>query len=237
MSVADESTRSHSPQVGGRTVKGWLFALIALLTLATLSGCGLPGIGPATPQPTPTITPTPRPSEGVLYEDTLTDHPSGWPDAHGCSPQSDGYHVKGNTICPAPLPSLPSNVEIRVTVRAVTIGDPISTSYGIVFRYKDKQNYYGFEITPDGKYVFYKEVNNKFNAIVDYTFVGVIQMGGTAVNTLEIQAHGSHYAFYDDGAPVGQGDDTTFTTGGCGVDGSANTEVIYTDIRIDSPKK
>ncbi|HLY30499.1 MAG TPA: hypothetical protein VKQ36_05695, partial [Ktedonobacterales bacterium] len=135
-------------------------------------------------------------------------------------------------ICPAPLTSLPANMEITVTVQAVSIGNPISTSYGIVFRYQNKQNFYGFEITPDGKWVFYKEVNNTFNAIVSYTFVGVINMGPTARNTLEVQAHGTHYAFYDDGAPVGQGDDTTFTTGGCGIDGSANTTVIYTDIRI-----
>jgi hypothetical protein len=203
--------------------------LVPLLVAAfTLAGCGPAGASSA--RPAATATATPPPSAGVVYQDSLTDQPAGWPAAGGCALRSDGLHVTNGAFCPAPLAHGIGDGAIRVTAQALTAN--ANTSYGIVFRLVDSKNYYGFEITPNGKWTFYKEVNGVFHSLVDYTFVGAIQMGSTARNTLEVDAHGSHFVFLDGGVMVGQGDDTTFANGGCGVDGAMGAEVVYTDFHV-----
>jgi len=204
------------------------FAVVVILGALGLVGCG--ALGASSGRPVATRTPTPPPSAGVVYQDSLTDRPSGWPSSHGCAFAADGYHVTNGALCPAPLAHPIGDGVIRVTAQAVTTN--ASTSYGIVFRLVDLKNYYGFEITPNGKWTFYKEVNGVFHSLVDYTFVGAIQMGSTAHNILEVDAHGSHFVFLDDGVMVGQGDDTTFTIGGCGVDGANGTEIVYTNFGV-----
>lgn len=201
-----------------------------MLLVGALAGCGAPGA--STARPRATATPTPPPGSGVVYQDSLMDHPAGWPTTNGCAFQADGYHVTSGAVCPAPLGRTVGDVTIRVTAQAVTTN--ASTSYGVVFRLADFRNYYGFEITPNGKWTFYKEVNGVYHSLVDYTFVGAIQMGSTAHNTLEVDAHGSHFVFRDDGVTVGQGDDSSFASGGCGVDGANGAEIVYTDFRVAS---
>ncbi len=205
-------------------------ALAMMAILGALAGCG--ATDAASARPTATMTATPPPSAGVIYEDSLTDHPAGWPTTGGCAPRADGYHVTLGAICPAPLAHNLGDGVIRVTAQAVTTNT--NTSYGLVFRLVDLKNYYGFEITPNGKWTFYKEVNGSFNSLVDYTFVGAIQMGSTARNTLEVDANGGHFVFRDGGVLVGQADDATFRSGGCGVDGASGSEVVYTDFRVAS---
>ncbi len=206
-----------------------IWPLVALLVGAlTLVSCAAPGA--ASTRPAATTTPTPPPSAGVVYQDSLTDHPAGWQTTNGCAFRSDGYHVTHGAICPAPLAQPIGDATIRVTAQALSTN--ASTSYGIVFRLVDLKNYYGFEITPNGKWTFYKEVDGVFHSLVDYTFVGAIQMGSTARNTLEVDAHGGHFVFLDNGAFVGQGDDATFASGGCGVDGANGAEIVYSNFRV-----
>ena len=204
------------------------FAVALLLGALALASCSMPGASSG--RPVATQTPTPPPSAGVVYQDSLMDRPTGWPTSHGCAFAADGYHVTNGALCPAPLAHPIGDGVIRVTAQAVTTN--ASTSYGIVFRLVDLKNYYGFEITPNGKWTFYKEVNGVFHSLVDYTFVGAIQMGSTARNILEVDAHGSHFVFLDDGVTVGQGDDTTFAVGACGVDGATGAEIVYSNFRV-----
>jgi len=206
-------------------IRACSLAVALLVGALALAGCGAPVAAPSARQ-----TPTPAAAAGVIYQDALTDRPAGWPTTNGCAFQADGYHVTSGAVCPAPLAQPVGDVSIRVTAQAVTTN--ASTSYGIVFRLANFKNYYGFEITPNGKWTFYKEVNGAFHSLVDYTFVGAIQMGSTARNTLEVDAHGSHFIFLDDGVTVGQGDDSSFASGGCGVDGANGAEVVYTDFRV-----
>ncbi len=178
---------------------------------------------------------TPSVNETVIYQDSLTDTPSGWPNDSHCAPKTDGYHVGSNFTC---YPSIPSvgNVDVTVSVKGVKTDS--STSYGISFRdtSTDTQgNYYDFEITPDGQWAFFKVVNDKPTPIQNYQSSSAIQTGSGATNQLRVLAVGSHFVFYVNGQQVGTADDSTFASGEVGLatyDQNGVSDAVFTNLTI-----
>lgn len=179
---------------------------------------------------------TPTVSENVLYQDSLTDSPSGWSTGAHCAFKSDGYHISGGYICFAPDAAAAPNVDVTVEVKGVKTGS--NTSYAVVFRHASKGNYYDFEITPDGQWAFYKVVNDKATAISDYQSSTAIQTGATATNQMRVLAVGSHFVFYVNGQQVGVGDDSTFASGSVALgnfDNDATMDVVFTNMTVSQP--
>jgi len=189
---------------------------------------------------TAAATSTTAPTGNTLYSDSLQDSPSAWSsDAGHCFFSSDGYHVKGNSICYSPdAANTGTSNTVTVTVALLSEGGSDS-SYGITFRRVSKGNFYGFEITPDGKWVFYKSVNNNFTAIKDYTANSAVLTGSGASNTLKVTLQGSSFTFFVNGTQVGTATDSTFSsTGFTGLDSTdsqGTTEVVYSNFSVTQP--
>lgn len=211
---------------------------VAVVLVLCIGGfAGLAYIGsrlPATSTSTSTNTgtsATSTPTEQVIFQDALTSssHDGNWPNDSNCIFASDGYHVKGGYLCYAPTDDV-SNGTISVNAKQ-TNGD-ITQGYGLVLRRASKGNYYIFVIDSNGKWAFYKLVNDSATAVKDFTASSAIHSGLNASNALKVTMSGSSFTFYVNDTQVGEATDSTFTSGLSGVAGADSSEVVYTSFKI-----
>ncbi|HKT38597.1 MAG TPA: hypothetical protein VJR48_09510 [Ktedonobacterales bacterium] len=206
------------------------FLLLCLLGLGALAlpalGCSL-GSGTSTGTSTPAATATPN---LVIYKDALDGSTkSDWADDSNCFFGAGGYHIKASFICYAPSDKVGDGV---ITVSVTQLSGPVTHAYGLVFRRPSQGNYYEFLVDSNGKWIFDKVVSGTTTHLVDFTANAAIVSGLNKVNTLSVQAQGSHFVFSVNGTQVGTADDTTFTTGDTGLSGNDGIEVVFTNLLI-----
>jgi hypothetical protein len=176
-------------------------------------------------------TPTSSP-DLTIYENPMDGTQIDWSNNDHCAFKADGYHIIGNFICFAP-PSDVSDATITVMVKQLT---GVSNKFhGIVFRRASKGNYYAFEIDANGSWSFFAVKNDTPVSIVDVTQNPAIVKGLSVMNTMQVSAVGSHFVFSVNGTPVGQADDTSFTSGLMGLDGDDGADVAYTNFKATQP--
>lgn len=198
----------------------WAMRSLGQTTVTTLSG-------------TPSASASPTASETVIYGDTFKSDDEGWLDEPGhCFLKGDGYHVTNTWACYAPI-GTQTDVDISVTTQQV--GGPTTWPYGIIFRRTSVGNSYQFMIDSNGKWVFYKCVNDTCTALVDYTANASIRGGLNTPNALEVRIAGSHFDFYVNNTKVGSSDDTTFTSGKVGLVASKNVDSVFTNFVVSRP--
>jgi hypothetical protein len=205
-------------------------AVVVGVLVVLVSAVGLLyAIGKASLRAQATTTPGPT----VLYQNTLTSATDGWPNNQNCFFRSDGYHIKGNYYCVAPIGNQ-ANVDIKVQV--IQLSGPTVNPYGLVFRGIENQSHYDFDIDSNGKWAFYScdDIKKQCTAVVDVTANAAIQGGLNTSNTLEVQAKGSHFTFFVNGVQVGTADDTSYATGEIALAGTGS-EVVFRDLTIIRP--
>lgn len=172
---------------------------------------------------------TPNSGTNVLFSDPLTSNANGWAsDAH-CFFQDNTYHIKDNFLCYAPAGNFS---DANITVQAKQVAGSLRYGYGIVFRRTSTGNWYKFDIDGNSQWAFFKSVKGTETAIVDFAPSPAINGGLNTVNTLKVQAKGSHFEFFVNGTDVGGADDTTFTSGLSGLAAGGPIEVAYTNFEI-----
>jgi len=175
------------------------------------------------------------PSGGTLiYQDALDGSTkSQWTDDSNCFFGSGGYHINAGFICYAPSDKVGDAV---TTVSMKQVSGPITYFYGLVVRRVSKGNYYEFQVDANGKWRFGKVVNGTSTDIVGQTANTAIKTGLNQVNTLSVQAQGSHFVFSVNGTQVGSADDSTFTSGDIGLIGNDGIEVVFSNLSIANVK-
>ncbi len=169
--------------------------------------------------------------KAVVFTDPLTSNSNGWADDQHCFFGSDGYHVKDGYDCFVPT-DVPNNFTLQVTVKQ--INGPTNYGYGISFRRASAGNEYFFAIDGNGHWRIDKCVNNSCSALADWSSSGgAIQAGLNKENTLEVDGDGSHFDFFANSKKIGQINDSTYSSGGAGLSGGSNLEVVYTNITIN----
>jgi hypothetical protein len=173
----------------------------------------------------------PVPGTNVLFSDPLTSNTNGWSDnTSHCFFQDNAYHIKSSFYCLAPAGNIGDAI---ITVKAEQVAGSLLYLYGIVFRRVSTGNWYEFDIDSNGKWAFFKIVNDTAYRLVDYTPNAAIKGGLNTINTLLVQAKGAHFVFSVNGTQVGKTDDSTFASGRAGLSaGGADTEAAYTDFEI-----
>jgi S1-C subfamily serine protease len=120
------------------------------------------------------------PDQGsVLYEDDFSSPNSGWPqDANDEISQGyvgGEYHLEiftTNLLTWATLDESYSDIIIDVDTRVVkSSGDG---DYGMVCRYQDGDNFYGFEVSEDDYITIWKYVNGEYFPLIDWVYSGYI---------------------------------------------------------------
>ncbi|HKW19842.1 MAG TPA: hypothetical protein VJO13_00600 [Ktedonobacterales bacterium] len=171
----------------------------------------------------------------LIYQDALDGSTkSQWTDDSNCFFGSGGYHINAGFICYAPSDKVGDAV---TTVSTKQISGPITYFYGMVVRRVSKGNYYEFQVDANGKWRFGKVVNGTSTDIVGQSASTAIKTGLNQVNTLAVQAQGSHFVFSVNGTQVGTADDSTFTSGDTGLIGNDGIEVVFSSLSIANVKK
>lgn len=208
-------------------VAGLLTAgLIALSRLQTTTANN-PSSGTSTVATSGTFTPSLSP----IFTDPLTSNANRWPDDQNCFFRSDGYHIKGGWICYAPT-DVPNSFTFQVDVKRAS--GPVSDGYGLAVRRVSKGSEYLFLINGNGHWTIDKCVNSNCSALADWSSSGgAIHTPVNAENALEVDAHGSHFDFFVNGTKIGQINDSTYSTGICGLAGGTSTEVVFSGLVIN----
>ena len=92
-----------------------------------------------------------------------------------------------------------NDLDLRVTARPVS--GPADNQYGVFFRYRDRENYYGFFISSDGYYSLVKRQDGVFSEISAWGESEAIRQGETA-NEIRVVARGDMFRFYINDQPV-----------------------------------
>lgn len=112
------------------------------------------------------------------------------------------------------------------------------SSWGVVFRIRDNQNYYHFHITDDRSFVVSVQKESHWLTLVDWTKTNTIKPNG--VNQLEVIAHEQHFTFLINGQLVSEVEDDHFREGlvGLAIEGFPAGEEMtfdFLDILLRAP--
>lgn len=107
-------------------------------------------------------------------------------------------------------------------------GSRAGSSWGVIFRIQDNDNYYHFHITDDRYVTVSANQGGQWLPIVAWTTTNSIKPNG--VNQLEVIAHEKHFAFVINGHIISEVDDDRFQKGlvGLAIEGyNAGEEVTF----------
>jgi hypothetical protein len=195
----------------------------------------------STPTNTPTFTPTFTPTPDFLYADDFSDPSSGWPTIDSANVSKGysqgGYHIH-TKIANIDAWSNPkprkSYTDTRVEVDATMIGGPEENNFGIICRYQDSNNFYGFVIVSSGYALIYKEEAGKFSPLSSDKFEPVDGINsGQELNKLAAVCNGDSLELYANDNLVASATDSGLTKGEVGLL-VGNFDVSGADILFDN---
>jgi len=165
----------------------------------------------------------PAPDSGTpfSYEDDFSDPESGWPESGGSTVREytgGEYRIMvgatGYTSW-ASGGAFFTDVDVDVRVRGEDVG--ASQAYGLLFRFQDNANFYGFLIDPEaGDYALYVREDGSWSVIAGWTVSSAVRTGENS-NRLRAVCQGSQITLYANGQQLTTVTDTTFTRGKLGL--------------------
>lgn len=93
-----------------------------------------------------------------------------------------------------------NDMDLRVTT--LLLDGPVDQNqFGVIFRYRDKKNFYSFRISGDGYYMLSKVKNGVQEVLSDWGPSDAIRQGNAA-NEIRVLARGNEFRFFINGQPV-----------------------------------
>ena len=181
----------------------------------------------------------------ILFQDNFSDPSSGWTTTN----QKDlivGYD-DGHFRMWINKPNLVfwSLANLRfsdalIEVDTARFSGPVDNSIGIVCRYTDPGNFYGFLISSDGYYGITKREEGKFTIIgMDEMKYSKIINEDDSINHLQANCIGNSLQLFVNGKKLAEATDSSFTTGDVGVMAGSYTQpdvdVIFDNFIVSSP--
>ncbi len=114
------------------------------------------------------------------------------------SPAADSYHWSANSA------NLYDDIDMCVTMTTISEGDPVEAKAGLIFWYVDVNNFYVFELAPNGKASVWRRQRGKWLAQVDWRDAKGANTGDGAINELRVTTVGSLATFYMNGTQFEQ---------------------------------
>ncbi len=129
-----------------------------------------------------------------------------------------------------------SNFDVEVTIK---FEDEQNEFHGVIFRKADEGLFYGFQITPLGKYTIYREGETSISNLVGPNYSDNLLLGRGQSNKLRVVAIGSGFKFYINDSLVASLTDTVLSSGEIGLytctcNGSENSSVSFYDLTISA---
>ena len=184
-----------------------------------------------------------NPGSGFFYDD-FSDQCSGWEinesstSAYGYRDEAFFFKLSDTNQIALSNPGLNlSDVVIDVnTVQTASAGD---NSWGVVCRYLDFDNYYGFEISDDQYFTIYAFLDGDFVSLVEWSELGSIASGDGANNRLSASCVGDRLSLSLHGQEIASVTNSRLTAGDIGLTAStyegAGAAVQFDDLRVQTP--
>lgn len=234
-------------------MKNLKLIFFSVFVLGTMLACSIVSNFMATPTPLPTNTPaatstpvpSPTPETVILFEDSEF--------TNSCSTEStadvDRFVENGQFIMRVNTPKYVGWVEcttsefsdVVIEVDATLAAGPEVGSYGVIFRYGlDANEFYVFEISGDGYYIFGIDgsEHTEIDVITDWTESSAINQG-LATNRIKVIVSGSSIQYYVNDQFLGEAQDERLTTGTFGFFvGSydeGGVQVSFDNLKVSQP--
>ena len=130
----------------------------------------------------------------LVYEDDFSDSFGGWDDAFDEYTRkvygNNRYNIEvnaSNLVAWGLANRIVSDFEVEVEAKQEDGSE--ENSYGLLFRFQDRDNFYRFDISGDGYYLFSKFVNGEWVTLVDWAESEFINTGNVP-NILKVSAFG-----------------------------------------------
>lgn len=193
-----------------------LIVLLAFLLLALPTGCeSRSGLG--------NLFSTPAPGD-ILYEDDFSRERSGW----GIMDRAGGdiEIAYGGMLFSVDLPNFMfwsitggKFSDTQIDVDAVLVEGPENDALGLVCRYQDEENFYGFMISHDGYYGIFKYIDGRMVMASEEGELGyseVIRQGGY-VNHIRAVCQGDRLSLIVNDETLAVVEDDSFSEGKVGL--------------------
>jgi hypothetical protein len=216
-----------APRPWGRIIGGIVAALVLIAIVAGVYNNLHPSTHGSDTAASATATAVNQQSaQNILLSDSMLTVDSAWANDSHCYFDTDGYHVRDNYVCYAPIGNQVDGTE-SVTVKQIT--GSTNYFYGLAFRLVDTHNYYFFGINGSGNWVLDKVVNDHITHLQNYTVNIAIKGGLNTANTLKVAMSGTTFDCYVNGQKVGVIHDSTFPEGKWGLEGNSGLNVVFTN--------
>ncbi len=128
--------------------------------------------------------------------------------------------------------------DLALEVDVAQRSGPADSSYGVIFRMQDGQQFYRFDITGNGLYVIERHNSDGTwtRLVPDWTPTTALNQGLNVVNRLKVIAAGPDLTFYANDVLLTQLSDATFNSGGIALDagtfGGGNLQVSFDNLAV-----
>ena len=143
------------------------------------------------------------PGLDVLFEDQFVSLLPTWGEAKPAIRIEDGQLVlrppSGTYVWAVNNAGLYDDIDMCVTVTTVAGGDASESKAGPIFWYEDVNNFYVFELAPNGKASIWRRQRGKWLAQVDWQDAASANKGDGASNEMRVTAAGGDAVFYVNG--------------------------------------
>jgi len=109
------------------------------------------------------------------------------------SPAADSYSWAANSA------NLYDDIDLCVTMTTIEGVDPVEAKAGVIFWYVDVNNFYVFELAPNGMASVWRRQRGKWLAQVDWRAAEGANKDDGAINELRVTTVGSDATFYVNG--------------------------------------
>lgn len=113
-------------------------------------------------------------------------------------PPADTYFWSANSA------NLYDDIDMCVTMTTIDEADPLESKAGLVFWYSDSNNFYVFEMAPNGKASVWRRQRGKWLPQVEWVDAEGANQGNGAINELRVTTIGSEATFYVNGTEFEQ---------------------------------
>lgn len=179
----------------------------------------------------------------TLFADDFTDNKAGWREFSGREGSARVQNGRLDLTVVGPQQDVWTTMrgsydDFRIEIDGGLMSGADDTSYGVIFRYQNDDNYYQFDVDGQGGYTLGRIVDGDYEPIIDLTSSDAIQKG-QALNHFEVRAVGPTITVSINGRPIDQAKDTTFQRGAVGVtaglDSPSTSRVVFRALRIYRP--
>jgi len=182
----------------------------------------------------------------IFFSDDFSNPPNGW----GTMGREGGevlFEYEGlvlKVITPNSLIwsiNQPRYSDSRVDVAAVLLDGPVNDNFGVICRFVDNENFYGFLVTHDGYYGIFKMLNGQMMMTNDKTnldFSEVIRQGGV-VNHITAECSGEMLKLTVNDTLLAEIQDNSFNEGQAGLIAgayeNAGVKVLFDNFNVTQP--